>query len=285
MFPVLTVFQVGTILAVVSRLFIIGSGPSLRETPLHLLTGEESWGMGRINKVYWRTPWRPTRVFWSDNIREETLPDVLEHLDEGYDFYCRGMVSGALDGSYVSGPLGRSPWVIVPIYHHGPPDRVKIPPAWAIDRHPLSYRPPDSLPSRIHNYEFCNEHSMNNVMKLPGHRPTSWRSDVNGGYCRFGGTFQVALMHAVEEGYNPIYVVAADLGFTAGGMGDHRNHFTDDYQVIEYDEFKATGKNRAMAIAHSRAREYAEERGIKIYNAGMGGSLEAYERVDFNSLF
>ena len=236
------------------RLFIIGSGPSLRETPLHKLIGEESWGMGRINKIYRHTLWRPTRVFWSDIIQEDTLPDILEHLDEDYDFYCRGYVSGALDGSYVTGPLGRNPWEITPVFN--------------------------KLPTKIHNYEFCHAHDI----VYDGTVPPRWRcsEDV---YCSFGGTFQAVLMHGVEEGFNPIYVVAADLGFTVGGTGNHNNHFSDDYQWKDYPQYKADGKNRDMAAAHAQAREYAEERGIRIYNASMGGSLEAYERVDFNGLF
>ena len=79
--------------------------------------------------------------------------------------------------------------------------------------------------------------------------------------------------------------VGADLGFTPGGMGATSNHVTEDYQVMDYDQKKADGKNRAYTLAHSLAKTYAEERGIHIYNAGIGGHLEVYERVNFASLF
>jgi len=37
--------------------------------------------------------------------------------------------------------------------------------------------------------------------------------------------------------------------------------------------------------AFAMARELLEPRGIKLYNAGVGGSLQALPRVDFEGLF
>lgn len=48
------------------RHWIIGSGPSLRHTPLHLLNGEITWGMNRIHLIYPRTEWRPTYYLMVD---------------------------------------------------------------------------------------------------------------------------------------------------------------------------------------------------------------------------
>jgi hypothetical protein len=228
------------------------------------MIGEESWGMGRINKIYPHTEWRPTRVFWSDNLWQETVADVKEHLSYGYDFYCRPMVIGELTGDYVPRLLGRdgATWQTDTLFR---------------GQHVPSF---EEIPPQVTLYDYCTEHSPNRP------DPTSWRGDTEEDvYCKFGGTFQVALMHAVEENFNPIFLVGCDLGFTPGGMGETRNHFASDYQVQEYDQKKADGKNCAYKLAHSLARTYAEERGITIYNAGIGGQLEAYERVDFDSLF
>ena len=40
-----------------------------------------------------------------------------------------------------------------------------------------------------------------------------------------------------------------------------------------------------MDIAYDYARKYADSNGIKIYNATRGGCLEAFQRVNFDSLF
>ena len=43
--------------------------------------------------------------------------------------------------------------------------------------------------------------------------------------------------------------------------------------------------NPKTEMAYQAAEKYAEEHGIKIYNATRGGRLEVFERVDFDSLF
>ena len=43
--------------------------------------------------------------------------------------------------------------------------------------------------------------------------------------------------------------------------------------------------NETQVDMHTHAKEWCDERGIKIFNASLGGSLEVYERVDFFSLF
>ena len=36
---------------------------------------------------------------------------------------------------------------------------------------------------------------------------------------------------------------------------------------------------------HTHAKEWCDEHGIQVLNASMGGELEVYPRVDFDSLF
>lgn len=59
-----------------------------------------------------------------------------------------------------------------------------------------------------------------------------------------------------------------DLEFVNRGLCD--NCWADIYQQME---------------GYSAAREYAENNGIKIYNATRGGKLEVFERVNFDKLF
>jgi hypothetical protein len=45
-----------------SRVFVIGNGPSLVKTPLHLLEGEISWAVNQVHLIYPHTTWRPTHL-------------------------------------------------------------------------------------------------------------------------------------------------------------------------------------------------------------------------------
>ncbi len=67
-----------------SRLFIIGNGPSLNETPLDQLTDEYTFAVNRIDKIYPETSWRPSFYFYTwDGLRERDEKAIRTHLDLG----------------------------------------------------------------------------------------------------------------------------------------------------------------------------------------------------------
>ena len=108
----------------------------------------------------------------------------------------------------------------------------------------------------------------------------------------------IALQLAFHLGANPIYLVGVDLDY--GQLSEHfppgkleitednypvvqRAHFNPDYykigDVIGVPNSKL--QMQAMTVAH----DFLTHRGVKVYNAGVGGALEVFDRVDFNSLF
>lgn len=92
--------------------------------------------------------------------------------------------------------------------------------------------------------------------------------------CSFGSSVNVAVQIAVQKGYDPIYLVGCDLDYK-----DKNNHFDDNYAV---GTRSPRYNNMDILTAHMVA---ARSSPVKIYNAGVGGSLEAYERVELESLF
>ena len=98
----------------------------------------------------------------------------------------------------------------------------------------------------------------------------------------FGNTvIYDCLQFAVYMGFKEIYLIGTDCNYqNQGGEGDY---FIKDYN----DSTKHPSNFLAdkVFIAYRKAREYAEEHGIKIYNATRGGKLEEFERVDFDRLF
>ncbi len=99
----------------------------------------------------------------------------------------------------------------------------------------------------------------------------------------YGGTVvYAALQIAVYMGFEEIYIIGADCGYTGNGR-DARDHFIPNY----FSKGGAAGNldTGKMFVAYRRAWEYADTHGIKIYNATRGGKLEVFERVDFDSSF
>jgi hypothetical protein len=48
------------------RIFLVGNGPSLKDTPLELLKHEDTMGLNAIDLIYDKTTWRPTYYFCMD---------------------------------------------------------------------------------------------------------------------------------------------------------------------------------------------------------------------------
>ena len=113
-----------------------------------------------------------------------------------------------------------------------------------------------------------------------------------------------AVQIAYYMGFDPIYLVGVDCDYVipasvrqtgpdrfGRGVGfylestrdDDPNHFCPDY----------LGAGRkwhdpnvpAMIEGYRTCRQAIEARGRRIYNATVGGKLEVFERVDFDSLF
>jgi hypothetical protein len=114
------------------------------------------------------------------------------------------------------------------------------------------------------------------------HNPTDRWHDAPP-ICKQGGSIPAAIQWAVQLGYNPIYLIGCDMGLKAHSTG---NHFTPRYADVDaYSEKAAALATRNLLHNHSIAKKECARRGVEIYNAGIGGSLDLYKRVEFKSLF
>ncbi len=91
-----------------------------------------------------------------------------------------------------------------------------------------------------------------------------------------GYTVTYSLMQlAVYMGFKEIYLLGNDCNYNGNKMyfRDHGvNIFDKDLAVLRY------------FAAYEVAKKYADEHGIKIYNATRGGKLEIFERVNFDDI-
>lgn len=98
-----------------------------------------------------------------------------------------------------------------------------------------------------------------------------------------GGTIAYSILQiAFYMGFNEIYLIGADCEFKAG----KKNDFTDrEENMTEKDLNRDTGGGvESWLKGYMKAKECAEKRGIKIYNATRGGKLEVFPRIDLDEV-
>ena len=94
-----------------------------------------------------------------------------------------------------------------------------------------------------------------------------------------GSTVTYACLQlAVYMGFKEIYLLGVDFS-----SGDIKNSKYAHFHIEE--ELVAVCFKRQVGAAYISAKRYADQHGIKIYNATRGGELEVFTRVDFDTLF
>ena len=96
----------------------------------------------------------------------------------------------------------------------------------------------------------------------------------------------MAIQIAVYMGFKEIVLLGVDHNYSMTMMPDGTvakqdidDHFSKKDKITNLPQlYKST-------LAYQAAKKYADEHGIKIYNATRGGKLEVFERVDFDTLF
>lgn len=237
------------------RIFVIGNGPSLRRTPLDALRDEYCIAMNRISLIYPQTDWRPTFfVCITTNIkRMDWQQDILETINSGITSF-----------------------------------------VWEQLRNYIGARDNVIYIKCSHGQEVTNDAPLD-----------WWSNDISKRVCKFGTSMLVALQIAAYLGFNEIYILGADLGFeesiyqkilrkkitkkmlNIAGLDREKqqnlyysfdkNHFSRTYGT---PGFSPQILNMNMVAAHRLAKTALEKRGIKIFNATIGGFLEVYNRVD-----
>lgn len=124
--------------------------------------------------------------------------------------------------------------------------------------------------SNILKYHLCDEWTFGRYPKFS--EDLSRKSYV-------GGTIvYTCIQLAVYMGFQEIYLLGVD--FT--GAGEHGSKYSHFYPEKQLTSVSYTDQ---VKTAYEKARKYADEHGIKIYNATRGGKLDIFERVDFDDLF
>lgn len=101
--------------------------------------------------------------------------------------------------------------------------------------------------------------------------------------CCYGGrtTMYQMIQFACFMGFSEIYLLGVDFSWGENGENTHFvNGYTDSTSIQLGKVFK-----EEVEHAYIAAKNYADEKKIKIFNATRGGKLEVFKRINFDELF
>lgn len=127
-----------------------------------------------------------------------------------------------------------------------------------------------------------------NIYKVHGHwslvenELPNYSEDIRYGIYTCATVTYNCFQLATYMGFKEIYLIGVDFNISSN-YKNVNNHFIKNY----YDSNSQTSNfyDEEQIRAYKAAKKYADERGIKIYNATRGGKLEIFPRVDFDKLF
>jgi len=147
----------------------------------------------------------------------------------------------------------------------------------------------EGIPSFIWGKFFSLFSDYNNVYWLHGTQegictdrvPEAWWSDdITERVTLFGGSATPMLQIACYFEWNPIYLIGMDGNWRVPEGEEDPNHFMDGYcKGTKPTEERVNWWNYASCASHQWIRWVTEKRGIEIYNATPGSSIDAYPRV------
>ena len=93
-----------------------------------------------------------------------------------------------------------------------------------------------------------------------------------------------ALQLAIYMGFSEIYLIGADCNYSADNTSINSGSYPDA-RMYAPDKVGVPPDMEYTFSAYRVAKEYAEKKGVKVFNATRGGKLEVFERVGLDSLF
>jgi hypothetical protein len=231
------------------RCFIMGNGPSLNQMDLNLLKNEYVWGSNRVYLLFDRIVWRPKFYVAVDR---RVVPDNAAEINQ-------------LSSEF--------------------PDTLFF--------FPSRYCLENILTSKENTYWY-NEVELNEKRLPEG----AFSLDPAERVYRVNTVTIAALQLAVFLGFNPIYLIGCDTNYSIPPTVDYEDNnknFLISNQDDDPNHFSPSyfGKGRkwhdpnveSMILHYDLSNQVCKRAGVKVYNATLGGRLEIFERVDFNTLF
>lgn len=228
------------------RCFIMGNGPSLNKMDLSLFTNEIVWGSNRCYLLYDQITWRP-RFYTAVDTR--VVPDIANDINQ--------LVATDTNTTYFFSE------------HH---------------KNIIRNR------KNIYWFDILSADELDLPFGV-------FSQDPSIGIPSYIATVTVVMLQlAVYLGFNPIYLIGCDTSYVVpksvnqdGPDGlistadDDPNHFTSAYFGKDAKWHKPHVER--MHWHYAQAKRACDELGVDVFNATIGGELEAFLRVNYLDLF
>lgn len=249
------------------KALVVGNGPSLRK---HLEAGDfdaladsgvHAFAMNLIDLLYEADPdaglpgtaWRPTYYVWMEYVGYSRMAEPRTRL-ETYDRVLDYHIVPKVERCFIAYRFKR--------------DLEKRQQVRNLPRLP-DFKDPTPQLTWI---EACSTY---HGVQFDAHRrPEDWHLPVP---CVYGGTMNTVLSLAFMLGYDDVGVMGCDLGIVAPTPEQDFNHFHPTYHTFLDGQFEK--QDGTLEHVHSIARTNFERMGRRIVNAGIGGALNAYDRM------
>lgn len=227
------------------RIFLVGNGPSINDMDLDKLVGEDSIAMNRIELIYPKTKWRPT-----------------------YYIFCSSNCGDTRWGKKWSKSIVKAS-----------KEEKTQPLIWNRYKRVIEKNAEEKLDDSTIYLEKFSENKIG--------QDNCFSTNAEERIDKSGTSMNVALQLAYYMEYDEVYLIGCDSNWISATNtmqtkeGDI-NHFHPDYHA-----YIGNGQHEfwRMNTTHKTAKKFFDERGTKILNAGINSAIDAYEKIEFESLF
>lgn len=282
------------------RLFLLGNGPSLTQTPLEKLNNEYTMAMNQINLIYDQTDWRPNYfVFTNTNadenvgVSQDRIENARETIDSGVDSFVQA------DGKRHFGEKKNIEYLprvedktsqMVETAHNKNKDVSEV---WSEDITDVVYQVGSTIytAAQVASYMGFDEIFLVGCDLWKPRSLALFDRGSNIGEFEFNSN---SFIGRTQEFLSDVILNPADLHYSIANaifyksydilpsnMKHDPNHFSDEYEPLgTYTEEKNKKMRDIHRVMHLASKKYD----FKIYNATLGGYLEVHERVDIRNI-
>ncbi len=282
------------------RVFVIGNGPSLSNTPLELLAQEHTFTLNNINLIYPELEWRPNfYLFMKNSINNNERSFIEENIDQGTICF--------INEKYMD-VFGRYNNVHYIERKKLPSDPLTVATKDNTQFNEIKFEQLTDVWSDDITQGVYKQHSMYPILQIVGYLGfdnvyllgCDLGFEVQKPYLLFESGLDPAnyndkleFLSSSANEYKPIRSIINGISFKllqtrfvdillkkTTDMHDDRSHFTESYE----GKIRFKDVNEEIMNAHRVAKRILNENGVDVYNATIGGELEVYPRIELNEV-